>query len=329
VTEQPLEDKAGQKPGFFSTLPLKIVDISRLKIIRIVLIHFANRETWMIATNLRSLEGKFRDLPSRLTHYTTLDGLKGIIDSGEIWLSNVSFLNDRRELLYGVDEAAKIAKKFSSKETYAEWHKPLSRALTRLRGGKMPNTYAACFCEKSDILSQWRGYGGATQGIAITFRRKRLAEELKDSRATLYPVIYGQLNTADQITSELSDKLDDLEQTARKKGYSDDQKEIEAYSLICRLLPQFKHVGFSDEREWRIVIQHNTLRSGVDFRAGLNVLIPYLKLKLNGNGLLPVEYVRVGPGRDQELTKRSIELFLNSRGLTDVEVRKSSVPYRF
>jgi hypothetical protein len=69
----------------------------------------------------------------------------GIVDNGEIWASNVSFLNDRRELQYGLDAAAKVVKRFASKETYAEWHKPLSAALSRLRAGRIPNTYAACF----------------------------------------------------------------------------------------------------------------------------------------------------------------------------------------
>jgi len=35
-------------------------------------------------------------LPSTLSHYTNLVGLVGIVDNGEIWASNVSFLNDRR-----------------------------------------------------------------------------------------------------------------------------------------------------------------------------------------------------------------------------------------
>jgi hypothetical protein len=283
----------------------------------------------MVNTSGRKLEGKFRSIPATLSHYTTLHGLKGIIDTGEIWLSNVSFLNDRHELLYGVDATSKVVKDFSSEETYADWHRALKRVLARLKEGRIPNTYAACFCEKSDVLSQWRGYGGSTQGVAITFDRKKLAKALKNSKATLYPIVYGQLKTADQITSELSEKLDDLEEVAKQERYSEQQKETEAYSVVCRLLPQFKHAGFSDEREWRIVIQHSTIRSSISFRASANVMIPYLKLKLSDDDLLPIKYVRVGPGREQELTKRSVDLFLQSKDYTDIEVKMSTVPYRF
>ncbi len=276
----------------------------------------------------RRLAGKFRSLPVNLTHYTTLRGFMGIIDSGEIWLSNVSFLNDRRELLYGLDAAAKVIKDFTSDRAYGEWHKPLNRILARLKAGKIPNTYAACFCEKSDILSQWRGYGGNEQGIAIVLDRRKLSRVLEATKATLFPIVYGQLKSADQITQDLSENLDDIEKAANKGDYSNDEKEQEAYSVICRLLPQFKHIGFSDECEWRIVIQHSTLRSSVNFRANANVMVPYLKQSLDEGGLLPIEYIRVGPGREQELTKRSVELYLESKGYLDTEVKISSVPYR-
>lgn len=272
--------------------------------------------------------GTSRPPPSSLSHYTNLSGLMGIIDNGEIWASNVSFLNDRRELLYGLDVAAKVVRRFSSKETYADWHRPLASAIRRLKAGRIPNTYAACFCEKSDLLSQWRGYGGSEQGIAITFDAAKLIATLKSSKAILLPVVYGQIETASEITQALSEKLRDLEKAVSVDGHSKEDKKEKSNSLISGLLPQFKHSGFKDEQEWRIVIQHSTVRPIVSFRAKANVMVPYLKLKLGDNdGKLPIRYIRIGPGRDQELTKRSMELYLDGKGY-EVEVHLSKVPYR-
>jgi hypothetical protein len=259
--------------------------------------------------------GTSRPPPSSLSHYTNLSGLMGIIDNGEIWASNVSFLNDRRELLYGLDVAAKVVKRFSSKETYADWHKPLVSATHRLKAGQIPDTYAACFCEKSDLLSQWRGYGGSEQAIAITFDTVKLAATLKGPLAILLPVVYGQIRTASEITQALSEKLRDLGKAASVNGRSRDDKQKKANSLISGLLPQFKHSGFKDEKEWRIVIQHSRVGPFVSFRAKGNVMVPYLKLKLRDNhGKLPIKYIRIGPGRDEELTKRSMELYLAGKG---------------
>ena len=163
-------------------------------------------------------------------HYTKSSGLKGIIDNGEIWASNVSFLNDRRELLYGLDAAAKVVKKFASKTTYADWHKPLDSAIYHLKSGQIPNTYAACFCEKSDLLSQWRGYGGSEQGIAITFAREKLGDAPKGIKASLFPVVYGQIKTTSEITQALSESLDDFEKAASHSGDSKDEKKERALS---------------------------------------------------------------------------------------------------
>ena len=42
---------------------------------------------------------------SSLCHYTNLAGLIGILESKQLWASNVAFLNDREELLKAGDFA--------------------------------------------------------------------------------------------------------------------------------------------------------------------------------------------------------------------------------
>jgi hypothetical protein len=94
--------------------------------------------------------------------------------------------------------------------------------------------------------------------------------------------------------------------------------------VLSELIPRFKHKGFEGELEWRLVIQHETLRSSVSFRANRNVLVPYIKL---GTSPLPLKYVRIGPGADLDLTERSIAVFLEAKGY-DVPVMRSRVPFR-
>jgi hypothetical protein len=142
-------------------------------------------------------------------------------------------------------------------------------------------------------------------------------------------VIYGQIKTKSEITQALSEKLGEFETATNGDGVSEDEKRKNAHSLLSGLLPQFKHSGFKEEQEWRIVVQQSTVRPIVSFRAKAHVLLPYLKLKLANGGKLPIKYIRVGPGREQELTKRSIESYLASRSYEDVEVHLSNVPYRF
>lgn len=274
--------------------------------------------------------GNFKKLPETLTHYTNLNGLKGIIESRQIWASNVSFLNDRRELHFGLEATIKVIQQLATKSALSKWSKALKVASENLAEGNIPNTYAACFCSKSDVLSQWRGYGGTEQGVAIVFNRTRLAKSIKNPKASLVPIVYGLLEAKNQITKDLSDKLQAVQDDIEKTGdLTREQRMEEANSMLSRLLPQFKHTGFREEGEWRIVIQQKAIRSGVCFRVIKNVLVPYLEIDLkDSSGKLPISYLRVGPGADQELSKRSIELYLKKHGYEEVEVRVSNIPYR-
>lgn len=276
----------------------------------------------------KKLTGTFITPPASLSHYTTLRGMMGIINTATIWASNVSFLNDSRELSYGLEATERAIKRFTSKGTYRNWSRILQAVMEKLRAGEIPNTYAACFCQSSDLLSQWRGYGGVEQGIAVVFDRRELVSNLKTSKASLFPIVYGKLKAAGQITRELSEQLDDLDQDMEFESFTETERESKARSIICRLLPQFKHLGFSDEREWRFVVQQEKIRSTVNFRANANVMIPYLKLSLGPKKQLPIKYIRIGPGRDQELTKKSLQLYLSKVSTREIEVHLSKVPYR-
>ena len=131
----------------------------------------------------------------------------------------------------------------------------------------------------------------------------------------LYPVVYGKLNANQQITEQLRENLDELTIFEHAAGdYSLAEKRRRAYRMLSRLLPQFKNIGFQDEREWRFVVQHETVREQVCFRAVGNVVVPYIKLGPGEGSPLPIKRIRVGPGREMDLTKRSVELYLGSRG---------------
>jgi hypothetical protein len=96
------------------------------------------------------------------------------------------------------------------------------------------------------------------------------------------------------------------------------------YTTYSANSSRFKHSGFEDEREWRLVVQHETVRSTVSFRANRNVLVPYINL---GTSPLPLKYVRIGPGAGLDLTERSIAVSLEAKGY-NVPVKRSRVPFR-
>jgi DUF2971 family protein len=273
--------------------------------------------------------GKFLDAPPSISHYTNIGGMMGIIEKGCVWASNVSYLNDREELVHGLRGATKALKRVLNDRTYANWASSLDAVVKEITNGRMPNTYAACFCRRSDVLSQWRGYGGADQAIAVTFNRPELEALFSSQKAKLYPVVYGALKANKQITDHVIENLDELTIFEYAAGdFSQSEKRKRAYYMLSRLLPRFKNIGFQDEREWRFVVQQETVRDQVCFRSVANVIVPYIKLGPGEGAHLPIKSIRIGPGRDMVLTKRSVELYLTTKGYSDTKVLISNVPFR-
>jgi hypothetical protein len=258
-----------------------------------------------------------------LAHYTNLAGFHGILESGQLWASNVAFLNDREELLHGVKCARGALSKIVSDRKLRDWSDAIRQVVKQIEEGRLPNTYAACFCEKSDLLSQWRGYGGNEQGIGLVFDSVGIESLKTGKRSFLAPVQYGIVNGKTTLHQSLRERLvvigqDDLSLMV------DNEKQETVYNVLSELIPRFKHKGFEDELEWRLVVQHATLRSSVSFRPNKNVLIPYIRL---GGGILPLKYVRIGPGPDQALTRRSVAQYLEAKGY-EIDVKTSNVPFR-
>jgi hypothetical protein len=258
-----------------------------------------------------------------LAHYTNLAGFRGIIESGHLWASNVAFLNDKEELLHGVKCAKRVVTNVLKDSKLRLWRDAVGDVVKQIEDGRLPNTYAACFCERTDLLSQWRAYGGNEQGISIAFDLGGLRLLASGKRSFLAPVEYGLIHGKATLRRNLRERLlaineDDF------IAMDESEKRDTVYNVLSELIPRFKHKGFEDEREWRLAVQHATLRSSVNFRVNKNVIVPYVSL---GNHPLPIKYVRIGPGVEMDLTKRSISIFLEAKGY-DVRILSSGVPFR-
>lgn len=268
------------------------------------------------------------DLPPRyLSHYTTLQGLYGIIDSSSLWASNASFLNDKAELTHALDVSKRAISMLSSKKALKDWKSMLEKVFSELSGEQKSSTYVACFCADDDNLSQWRGYGGNVQGVSVTFDRSLLSQRLKINGANLYRVNYSKLSTAVRLRDALAGELSKIAELNESPGEIDQKKKYEDLLVkVSALLPKFKHLGFKDEREWRYVVQKSMANSRVLFRVLDNKMVPYIIIGKK-NSKLPITKIRIGPGVDQELTARSVGEFLRAYKY-DVEINYSEVPFR-
>ncbi|MBZ9974206.1 MULTISPECIES: DUF2971 domain-containing protein [unclassified Mesorhizobium] len=264
-------------------------------------------------------------VPNELTHFTTLPGLLGIVENRCLWASNVSFLNDRRELQHGISAAEKVLRDFATAQKKQIFAQIIDEVIIELKKAKLPDTYATCFCKAHDLLSQWRGYGGRVQGVSVTFNGKQLDSLFRSHGGIPMEVIYDKQRTVDRMRRSIV-TFSGLADLLREKDV--DKIRFELIRRLPKLVPRFKDDGFSEENEWRFVIQKENDFEHVRFRDADGVLVPYLEVAVPIGKRLPIKRVTVGPGKNQELTMRSVQLFLEAKGYERVPVEPSAVPYR-
>jgi hypothetical protein len=104
-------------------------------------------------------------IPKILWHYTDLEGFRGIVNSKQIYATNVRYLNDKEEFDHALTRAKQLLLEMLPLE---DADPPLVRQLVAdtfeeifTRGPLCPanlSLFTASFTKNGDQLSQWRGY---------------------------------------------------------------------------------------------------------------------------------------------------------------------------
>lgn len=294
----------------------------------------------MSATGERDTEGG-AESPQTLYHYTTAAGLQGILETKRIWATELRFLNDERELQFGIDLlAAELQRQVAERDT----RQSLPKIIEVLSVHRILRHYfVACFCEQGDLLSQWRGYaspGGYALGFAV--------EEcgLPEWAVRFLPVVYDRPSaqsmasgwasaTADRFLHVFDERLDaaitgpspqpTVAQLIKEFGH-DRFDEMEAIAAAL------KDPSFSEEREWRIIAESHPQAAGdreVLFRAGSLGPTPYISVPMSPDrDSLPLREVIVGPGPNSRARAEAVRMLLWKHGYHEVSVVTSKVPYR-
>lgn len=261
----------------------------------------------------------------RIYHYTDLNGLKGIIENNSFWATNFYFLNDAQELQHGIkcilSSLDYLTVDFSERSL-----RLIRDAITRFQLFEARHMYNISFCQDSDLLSQWRGYG-ATQGVCLEFDSDTLIESLSFTECSRVSgkVIYTQPDSTLEAKSEIIDffRREDIAKLIESDLF---HEVIYAADFSRKITPFFKHNSFSEENEFRVVIQPHNGLDNVKFRVNNHGLIPYLEVKAKEK--LPLKSVIIGPCKDRRLVAEGIQFLLQSKGYSDIPYSFTEVPFR-
>lgn len=259
--------------------------------------------------------------PQIVYHYTDINGLLGIIESGYVWATHVSRLNDSSEYLLGT----KIVRNFVQRNMPQSSRPLIEKALSEL---KKVDTYIACYSTKHDLLSQWRAYSGSSVGYSMGFATGEMAT-LDDKLPLLEQVIY-QEHVAESILGKLLNELDNFLNKNTfgevEVGYILGMLQATLNNVACII----KHHKFEEESEFRHIYQPGatSLNLKTNFRHGSFGLTPYVKIHFLKEKRLPLKTVTIGPCKDFVLETTSLKALLSKFGYEDVEVLNSEIPLR-
>ncbi len=205
-----------------------------------------------------------------LYHYTTFEGLKGILKNRSIWFTHTSTLNDPLELKYGKNLILDILNKEISKKHDPIINKLLNALVVQINSfdDVIYEAYVACFCESDNLLSQWRGYGhhggGYNIGLEFTSDTKfyHVSDPFEDeSYVILRKIIYHLDKQKELVSKYLSSILLNASHAInhyKNHGGLPDMWEnmaaIESSNILCDLLLSFKSSVFEEENEWGLIL---------------------------------------------------------------------------
>lgn len=321
---------------------------------------------------------RITDSHDELYHYTTAAGLSGILQSRSLWATHSSFVNDEEEILGFYDrvlpeilrpvfrkyrEDTKDHPKSQKLQGNTPFDLYVEEQLTMLISTLKEATfgfhdhYIMSFTTTTDpyehdhgLLSQWRAYG-PDGGYALVLDTNQL-DKIISGETTSYQeeeyswadVQYRTIDngrTDDSDTNEWIEKLEVAADNYFRSGLADDASELSRPLTILSSL--FKHRGFSEEHEVRLVLSligpklesHSDLQSirqhPIKTKVRGGTTVPFVELCVREvSGVrqhLPIKRIIVGPHRDKNDRKRAVQLLLKQHGLT-ADVSVSDIPYR-
>ena len=317
-----------------------------------------------------------------LFHYTTSAGISGIIQSQTLWATHYAYLNDAEEFKHFLVSRlpnilrAIFAAHLTESHLFVDQEggvENVERAVNEVatamkntllsnREGKEPlaEPYITSFCTTNDeyvknhgLLSQWRGYG-PDGGYAIVFDTAGLCQLLDEAGkkwengGDLFGGSVMYSSDSDQkileefresesvITSFFSSFLE-------SDRYPNDLEKI--YPALTQCACRYKHRGFSEEKEVRVVAIPNNkevceyaravgmivneMPRGHFMRSG--ALVPIIDV-LKGvtfipTKCLPIKRIIVGPHPNKEKRRRAVEMLLDQYGIKKADVLVSDIPY--
>lgn len=284
-------------------------------------------------------------------HYTNDIGLKGILESGQLRMTDINSLNDPSELRHGLFRAKKIFdtvelsepfKTQVNKYTETIGNEPLEFGRDKFN---FVNMYTCSFSLDGNDLGQWRAYANNGCGFALGFDADALEEIFLENfhreGTNTFPVQYKEALLED-IFKKLIDTLKDfsLKLPKQKSGGFDtgEVTEIISQFILFTIMfsLHFKHEAYRNEVEYRFLQwfgnDQKTLEQFLKYQVRSNELYRHIEFPWNTRPSV-LKRIVIGPAADPIKAMSFVNDCLKTyhADYANVEITdlgESKIPYR-
>ena len=279
-------------------------------------------------------------VPTTIYHYTDHSGLKGILESGKLWFTDIFNLNDPSELRHGIARAAALLdKQVQDLPAYMRLFATNFSTFAASSGPREIAHFFTCSLSKDgDDLGQWRSYADNGRGFAIGFDGKRLEAAIRSVSgvaSSTFHVSYDETALGalqQEFVGIVVEVLHRPTPGLTKEMLMPFLRDLSVVfsTAIIRSALLFKHPGYRNEREFRLMqLFDEKGPPNIRYRSRPRSLVRYLELDWATPAPEAIVSIIIGPAA----ARADAEQFIRDcqrafRPSLQVTVSQSEIPYR-
>lgn len=299
----------------------------------------------IIASFLKTLESQ--KPPPMIYHYSDDVGLRGVLETGKLWLTDIFNVNDPSELNHGFSVAIKVLNSMVANEPPET--KRFAEQLTAFAQQKgiqgSAHFFVCSFSSCGDDLGQWRAYADNGRGYALGFDAIALENGFTkggtpipntDTYTAAFPITYNDAELA-KIHRQIIEKMlglislprgRNLQSAAISSYMTDLSVSLMTHTVNAALF--FKHEAYDNEKEYRFLqtYRFDALPLEMKLRARRYSLIKYKEFDWRSVAAGALKQIIVGPAADHEKASQFARDCLRLCNAETVVITRSGIPYR-
>ena len=289
----------------------------------------------------------------KLYHYTTADGIRGIVENREFMATKSDFLNDKLEFQYAVEVMERLMEKYIVNEDLRrQFSAKLKAEIDRIGIITSADSivdedemsfYVVAFSKQQNNSLLWAEFTDF-RGYCLEFDYEKIVEGFQHRVFLHGTVIYDEEEQMNGLLESLLSCIHSLVEKGAKdlQGFFEEDavpseesldQLVDAMAVVCSVYAMFfKKSYFAGEEEYRFIFPPQHREKGKDkpqFRLLDQIFLPYIMVELEAEQKdLPLQSVMVGAKNNSDIAVRGMKYFLKTQGL-DIPVLLSDIPLRY